>query len=201
MRRAVALVIAVALGLAPAAAAKGPISVRACGASGCKSTLLQPPFRGDLAIPAYDTRGEHSQPPPQAAPWFDVRFRLSGSWRRVDDRCQIPRPRLPQCYPQRHVFALADGSYAGGPGLPRRIIFWQHLSPAEGRFYAELTRGVDPLPAATLPGLGDAETDGGGETTWWPFAVGGGVLIVGAAALGLRRARRRDWLKPASRQL
>ena len=200
MRRAFALVIAVALGLAPTAAAKGPISVRACGASGCKSTLLRPPWRGDLAIPAYDTRGEQSQPPPQAAPWFDLRFRLSGNWRRVDDRCQIPRPRLPACYPKRRVFALADGSYAGGRDLPRRIIFWQHLGPAEGRFYAQLTRGVDPMPAETLPGFGAAETDRGGQAAWWPLAVGAGVLVVGAAALGLRRVGRRPRLKPASRQ-
>jgi len=201
MRRTVALVvIAVALGLAPAAAAKGPISVRACGASGCESTLLRPPWRGDLVIPAYDTRGGQSQPPPQATSWFDVRFRLSGNWRRVDDRCQITRPRLPLCYPKRHVFALADGSYAGGRDLPRRIIFWQRLSPAEGRFYAQLTRGVDPLPAETLPGFDAAETDRGGKATWWPFAVGAGVLVVGAAALGFRRVRRRSWLKPANRQ-
>ena len=201
MGLAFALTIAVALVLAPAAAAKGPISVTACGASDCRSTTLRPPWRpawhGVLVIPAYDMRGGQTQPPPHAAPWFDLRFRLSGNWRRVDDRCQIPRPRLPLCYPKRRVFALADGTYAGGRDLPRRTIFWQQLRPTEGRFYAWLTRGLEPLPTDALPGFVAAETDGGGRP-WWPFAVGAAVLLAGGAAAILWRARRRVELGPAS---
>jgi hypothetical protein len=201
MRRAIALVvIAVALGLVPAAAAKGPISVTTCGAFGCKSTVLRPPWQGHLVIPAYDTRGGQSQPPPHAAPWFDLRFRLSDNWRRVDDRCQIPRPRLPLCYSKRRVFALADGSYAGGRDLPRRIIFWQRLSPGEGRFYARLTRGVEPLPAETLPGFAPTETDDGGQANWWPWVVGAVVLIGAGAAAAQWRTRRRAAAEPVSRR-
>ena len=195
MRRAFALIIAVALGLAPAAAAKGPISASACGASGCRSASLSPP-QNHLIIPAYDLLGRPDAPPRQAAPWFDVRFRVPDNRWRIDDRCQTPRPRFPFCYPKRHVFALADGSYAGGRDLPGRRIVWARLSPAEAGVYARLTRGLEPFPAEILPGARPAETDGGGKAAW-AFAVGAGVLVVGGAVV-LRRLRRRSRLEPAS---
>lgn len=136
-------------------------------------------------------------PPRQAAPWFDVRFHVPDNRWRVDDRCQTPRPRFPFCYPKRRVFALADGSYAGGRDLPGRRIVWHGLSPVEADLYARLTRGLEPLPAEDLVGALPAESDGRGKTTW-PFAVGAGVLVAGAAALALWRARRRPGLEPAS---
>ena len=199
MRRAFALVVSVALWLAPAAAAKGPISTSTCGASGCRSASLSPP-QNHLVIPGYDMLGSPDPPPRQAAPWFDVRFRVPDNRWRLDDRCQTPRPRFPFCYPKRHVFALADGSYAGGRDLPDRKIVWRRLSPAEADIYARLTRGLDPLPAEALPGAHPAETDGGGQAIW-PFAVGAGVLVAGGVALGLWRGRRRAGLEPASRRM
>lgn len=195
MRRAFALVIVVVLGLAPEAAAKGPISVSACGASDCRSASLSPP-QNHLVIPAYDALSPPDPPPRQAASWFEVRFRVPDNRWRVDDRCQTRRPRFSFCYPKRRVFALADGSYAGGRDLPGQRIVWQRLSPAEADVYARLTRGLEPLPAESLPGARPAPSDGGGQAAW-PFTVGAGVLVLGGAVV-LRRLRRRSRLEPAS---
>jgi hypothetical protein len=195
MRRVSAIVIAVALGLVPAAAAKGPVSVSACGAPGCSQASLSPPWN-HLVIPPYFMRVSPDRPP-RAAPWFGLRFHVPDNRWRVDDRCQTPRPRFAFCYPQRRVFALADGSYAGGRDLPGRRIVWVRLSPAEASVYARLTHGLEPLPADDLPGAAPAETDEGGQAKW-PFVLGGALLVAGAVTLALSRARHRPGLQAAN---
>jgi len=190
MRRALALAVVLALGISSTASAKGPISAKACGSSGCETTKFHEPFVRHLQIPPVLMRGGADPPPRIAGPWFDVRFRLvdlSG----VDDRCQSSSP--PRfCDPTRRVLVLADGSYVGGRDPRAGRLVWHRLNPAQAGVYARLTRGLEPLPSTSLLGDDTQAPTPAADDSVWPWVAGGGIVLIVLAGAGVAMHRWRS---------
>lgn len=198
MGRVLAIGAVLVLGISSTALAKGPLSAEACGSSGCETTNFRGPFVPHLVLPPVFMRGGADPAPEQPAAWFNVRFRLGDNRWRVDDRCQTDSP--PRfCNPVRGVFVLADGRYVGGRDAG--TIVWERLNPAQAEVYADLTRGLTPLPGTSLPGavqpLAPDE-----DAAVWPWVAGGGVLLIAfvGAPVVLRRWRGRADVRAARPQ-
>lgn len=192
MRRVARLALfafALALAGVASAEAKGPVPVEACGESGCERTVLEM-LPQDLALPPdYLFADESTSPPPTTAgPWYEVRFEVPDNRGVVDDRCQVrPARQRVFCDPNRRAVVLADGSYVGGDNSLTNGLTWHRLTPAEAAVYADLTDGLEPFAAATLPGVEQAPADTGAPWLW--LAIGAGALLL-LAALTAPRLRR-----------
>jgi hypothetical protein len=191
MRRVLAVAAALTLGISSTALAKGPISAEACGSSGCETTKFRESFVPHLLTPPVLMRGGADSPPRLAAPWFDVRFRLTDV-SDVDDRCQRSSP--PRfCNPTRRVLAFADESYVGGRDPRAGTLVWHRLNLAQAGVYARLTRGLEPMPAASLPGVAEPAAPIEDHAVW-PWVLGGVIALIALAGAGaaLHRSRSRS---------
>jgi hypothetical protein len=199
MRRALLISIPMLLALPSLAVGKGLDSGQACGPSGCATTAFHDRFPSNFVLPPMLTTGASVSQPPHAAPWYRVRFSLTGVGPGGDLKAVV----------------FADGSYVGGRDEGALALIWQRLSAPEAAFYRHLTRGLEPYPAAALPGPAkrggtDSTTDPAASTSpnaspapgesedaggWSPWSLLGAaaaaVALLGAlVTLGRRRRRR-----------
>ena len=201
MRRVARLALfafALALAGVASAEAKGPVPVEACGMSGCERTVLEM-LPQKLALPPdYLFADESTSPPPATpGPWYEVRFEVPDNRGVVDDRCQVPpAEQRTFCDPNRRAVVLADGSFVGGDNSLTNGLTWHRLAPAEAAVYADLTDGLEPFAAATLPGVEQPPADTGAPWLW--LAIGAGALLLVAALAGSRLRRGRSPSAPPS---
>jgi hypothetical protein len=150
MRRAMWISTLLLLAVPSLATAKGLESGRACGASGCRTTAFHDRFPDSFVLPPMLSSGTFSSARPEAAPWYRLRFALTGVG---------PEGELTGAL-------LADASYVGGRDEPGEELVWQRTSPAEAAFYRDFTRGLEPYPAQRLPGLHrDEQSDSSDDST------------------------------------
>jgi hypothetical protein len=181
MRR-VAICIALTAWLVPAAAAaaKEPVAAKVCGKSECRTV------KDRETLLAFTEGGPPTQPPAHGEPWYSVRMTI-----------EIDRG-------QRDHFSFVIVPTAGlmRAGDVNGGYTWVPVSESAQRVYRDVTRGVTPFDASTLPAAGRTERrpftppaeDGGASPL--PWIAGGLVVLLGAALLLLRR-RGRFWPRPA----
>jgi hypothetical protein len=185
------------LALPVLAVGKGLESGQACGASGCTTTAFHDRFPDGFVLPPMISSGTFSSAHPEAAPWYRLRFALTG----VPDELTGA--------------VLADASYVGGRDESGEELVWQRTTPDEAAFYGEFTRGLEPYPAGTLPGLDGDEAsdssedstalassnatppaprseDAGGSTSWEMLSAIAAAVLLGGFAVGLRHRSTRS---------
>jgi len=184
MRR-VAICLALMLSLAPAGAAvaKEPVKAKVCGASDCRTV------KDRSALLALSEGGAPTDPPAGGAGWYQVVMTI-----------EVDRGR-------HETFPLAivpsQGLMRGGDAEAGYT--WMPASSAAAREYRRVTRGLAPLSASTLEGVGRPEArvgpppgepaaEGGGSSPL-PWIAAGVVLLGIAVALIRRRGLPRP--KPA----
>jgi hypothetical protein len=138
MPRAVLISISMLLALPSLAVGKGLESGQACGPSGCATTAFGDRFPRSFVLPPMLTSGTSFAEPPHAAPWYRVRFSLTGVEGEGDLKGVV----------------FADARYVAGRDEGSQALVWQRTSRDGAVFYRRLTRGLEPYPAARLPGLG-----------------------------------------------
>jgi hypothetical protein len=187
MRR-LALCLVLTLSLAPAGAAfaKQPVKAKVCGASDCRETK----DRG--ALMALTEGGPPTTPPSHGAGWYRVTMTIEIDRGRHDT---FPLTIVPSA-----------GLMRGGDATEGYT--WMPVSAAAAREYRRITRGIEPLAASTLEGIGapkvrvdevvlpprEAEPDGGSSSPL-PW-IAGGLVMLGLAG-ALVRWRGLPWPKPA----
>jgi hypothetical protein len=57
------------------------------------------------------------------------------------------------CDPVRRVVVLADGSSVGGGNSLTDGLTWEPLNDNRADAFGELTEGLEPFPAVTMPGV------------------------------------------------
>jgi hypothetical protein len=185
------------LALPGLAVGKGLESGQACGASGCATTAFHDRFPDGFVLPPMISSGTFSSARPEAAPWYRLRFALTG----VADELTGA--------------VLADASYVGGRDEPGEELVWQRTTPDEAAFYREFTRGLEPYSARTLPGLDEDATsdssedstalassnatppaprseDTGGSTSWGMLSAIAAAVLLGGFAVRLRHRSTRS---------
>jgi hypothetical protein len=186
--RPLAICIGLTLSLAPAGAAlaKEPVKAKVCGASECRTV------KDRDALMALTEGGPPTDPPDRGAGWYSVRMTI-----------EIDRGRH-DVFPL--VIVPSAGLMRGGDASEGYT--WMPATRTARREYGRITRGLAPLPAGTLRGVGppkvrvdevvlppaEAKPDEGG-TSPLPFVAGGVVLLALAGAL--IRWRGLPWPKPA----
>lgn len=198
MRRAMWISTLLLLALPSLATAKGLESGQACGASGCRTAAFDDRFPRGFVLPPMLSSGTYSTARPEAAPWYRLRFALTG----VGPEGELTG------------VLLADASYVGGRDEPGEELVWQRTSAVEAAFYRDFTRGIDPYPARRLPGhnrdeesdssddsiaLGSSNTtppapqseDAGLAMPWKLLSAIVVAVLGGAFAVRVRQGRRR----------
>src|SRR4051794_2648231 len=151
----VTLAAAATLFLAPAAtaSAKELASIRVCGSSGCTSFA----GGGGHDAPILQS-GALVSAPVGGAPFYRVTFRMA-----VPGSAPTDGPRWTVLYvPAKGVIRSGDPR----TGKP----MWLALLPDQRAAFEKVARGIEPLPAARLPGVRAAPRppapDGGGVPAW-----------------------------------
>jgi hypothetical protein len=175
-----ALLVLVAAG---PATAKEAVKAKVCGASDCREV------RDREQLLALMEGGAPTDPPDQPAGWFRAEVTVRGD----GENFTFPVAIVPEARLLRGE--NEDGTYN-----------WMPVSGAALRAYREMTRGLEPLPAASLRGLDASElqrarvsevfevapSEGAGNGSFPAWLVAGiGAIALLAAALALVLARRR----------
>jgi len=176
MRR-LAISVVLALSLSPAGAlAKEPVSAKVCGASDCRTV------KDRQALMALIEGGGPTDPPKDAAGWYEVVMTIEGDQGRHDT---FPLAIVP-----------SEGLMRGGDA--EAGYNWMSVTSAGAREYRRVTRGIAPFSARSLEGLGrpqaqvdevvlppaEPKAEGGGSSPL-PW-IAGGLLSVGLAGAVLR---------------
>jgi hypothetical protein len=180
-----ALILALALVMAPTAAAKEIQGGSVCGADGCRATGALPFEAIGLSPPGTDL--------PTPEPWYRIRLRM-GAGDQVLQRIRV------LWAPKQKLIAYDERN-------PR----WFPAPAVAVRIARRITRGVEPFPAATMPmhfvpvrvdevigpvrRPATVSADAGGGAPWAPIAAA--ALAALAAGLGAARYRSRR-AKPRS---
>jgi hypothetical protein len=187
---ALALAMATALLIPAATTAKGVSAAKVCGADECVRISDD-----ELAL-TLGGGGPTATPPERASRWY--RTTLTVVVR--DPHNPDPRDRE-RAVDRFSIAAVPSERLVRGEGG-----HWTAMEGHAAAAYAELTAGITPRPARTLPGVGaeapqpvarvdevveppPAEPSGGGSGAW--IAALGGTLLAGAALVALVARRRR----------
>jgi hypothetical protein len=175
------LTAAALLALVPGAAhAKELASARACDDDGCRTITAKGQLRGM-------EEGEPTSGPAKGAPFYRVHMRV-----RIEGQKDS---RFTLVYVPSGALLRVQGQYGGYD--------WLAATPNGRRGFERLTRGLEPLPARRLRGVGaDAAapvaqvdevvappTPGDGGFPWTVILIPG-ALALGGAALAARRATK-----------
>jgi hypothetical protein len=181
-RLTLCLALALPLALASAAEAKELVSAKVCGASDCRTVE-------DREALAALSEGGGPTEPPKASAFYQVDLTGRGDGERFTFTVVI----VPE------AGLMRGGTEAEG-------YTWMPVSPDAVREFRQMTRGLEPFPAAKLAGLDvrppearvdevvlpPAEPDaGGGGAPVWPWIAFGlpALALLALAAARLRRPR------------
>jgi hypothetical protein len=187
---ALALAMATALLIPAATTAKGVSAAKVCGADECVRISDD-----ELAL-TLGGGGPTATPPEHASGWY--RTTLTVAVR--DPHNPDPRDRE-RAVDRFSIAAVPSQRLVRGEGG-----HWTAMDGHAAAAYAELTAGITPRPARTLPGVGadapqpvarvdevveppPAESSGSGSGVW--IAVLGGALLAGVAVVALVARHRR----------
>lgn len=190
MRRpiVVGLVMALSCVIAGAAAAKEPVKAKVCGASDC----VEVKDRGLLV--AMSEGGPPGPPPQSGAPWYRATLFIAADGHRESFTLAV----VPS---GGYIRSRPDGAFAWMPMLERGQRAWR-----------QVTRGLEPRPAADLRGLetpapgtasaarvdevveppANPPSSASSDSPAWPWIVtaAAGLGLLGVIAAGVRRRRR-----------
>lgn len=190
MRR-LAIFIGLTLSLVPAGAAlaKEPVRAKVCGASECRTV------KDKDALMALTEGGPPTNPPKHGAAWYSVLVTIQIGDNEFDHFRSAIVPSLGLLRGDD-----STGGYVFMPATDRAL-----------RGYERVTRGLEPLPATRLKGVGtpkpqveaqvdevvpppaEAKPDGGSSPLPW---IAGGVVLLGLA-VALIRWRGLPWPRQA----
>jgi hypothetical protein len=183
-RLTLCLTLVLSSGLAAQAMAKEVVSAKVCGASDCRE------IKDERSLMALQEGGPPTDPPKGASAFYRAELTVTGDG---EDRFKFDVVLVPRA-------GLLRGTNDDG------TFTWMPVSDAAVAQFRRMTRGLEPIAAGKLDGLGapklpqarvdevvvvgDSGAAGGGAPVW-PWIAGGlGVLMLG---LGLY-ARSRDHL-------
>ena len=167
--------VAVALAAPSVAAAKEVQKVQLCGASAC-FTFDRGNSGGKLAL--FGRAGDPAPPPSRPAPWYRLRITIGAHGMRPFASTNEYVPNLDR------IRIMAEGGGRTWVGVI------DDLRPV----LRTVAAGLDPLPAARLPGVQASPRATGGGSRWPPIAAaaaGAALLVLVAATL-----RRHRWRGP-----
>jgi hypothetical protein len=165
------LVLAVALVLAPAAAAKEITKAEVCGPDGCTAVA-------DRAVLPVLGNGGPPRTPPTAAPYYDVRITMAegdqdATWSFA-------------AVPARHAMRADDGT-------------WMQMAPDAAALVTKTAAGRKPYPAGEMVGWAAASDPkpepASTDSPLWPEGV-----IVALVAVAAAFVARGAWLRAAARR-
>jgi hypothetical protein len=172
----VSVVVALSLGIAAQATAKEVVSAKVCGATDCSE------IDDRASLIALSEGGPPTSAPEKHFDWYTAELVV---------RAESERETFPiTLVPGAGLIGAQDGS-------------WLPVSAQAVRAFEEMTRGLEPFPAATLEGVVPPEPapeiappDDGSSLGW--IAGAAGVLAVGLLVLvGVRRRRAGGTPRPA----
>ena len=149
--RTLALVLAAALALPGAAAAKELVQVKACGASDCTTT------RGPDELRAFPTGGESPGAPPPAGAYYTLELTVDGEG-------------------EEHSWTswyAPEANMLAGLDEYQRVVWFPVVGPTATRAIREAVAGIEPFPAPTITSvrIGDRVVTKGAETYLRLFAL------------------------------
>jgi hypothetical protein len=172
------LTLVLSLFLAGEAAAKEVIAAKVCGASDCRDV------RDKKSLLALHEGGPPTDPPDKASPFFRAELTVKGEGNDRFNFEVVLAPRL----------GLVRGDNGDG------TFAWMPVSDTAIIQFRRMTRGLEPIAAARLHGLGpvklpearvdevvvineDSSTGAPGESPLWPWIAGGlaALIILGLA--------------------
>lgn len=188
MKRLQLVLLAAVLPLAVAvpANAKEFVKAKICGASDCVET------KDHRVLGLLMEGGTPGGPPASGAAWYRVRVLIDAEG-------------------EHHAIPMVVAPRAGIMGTrwdPAGDYTWIDLFDSTAAAFTQVTRGLEPRPAADLPGAPAPDTPqsarvdevvqvrpagdtSGGAATWpWLIAAGGSICALGAGAWVRRRRRR-----------
>jgi hypothetical protein len=169
MRRSIVALVASAAVLASAAPtqAKGVVEATVCGKSECRTVTES------HTNPFLSEGGQPTDPPASPAPWYRATM-VTGAVGEYGRYTVV-------VVPDRRRLLGADGD-------------WMPISQFAAAAYRKVMAGVEPLPAAELPGLpkrpvADEGGSSGTSLPWLPPSAALLLALLAAGALRLRGAK------------
>src|SRR5215211_6398717 len=168
-----------ALPLVPAAqaSAKEVAKAKVCGPSDCREVKDH-----DQRLALIEGGGPPTAPPPNASPWYRAVVTIRGE----GERSTFTTALLPAA-----GLVRGESEYGG--------YTWMPIAKESASAVREMTRGIQPFPAAKLRGLDPdapkATSDGGSSALVW--LLGGLAAAAGLAATAIYFVRRRRGLPPS----
>jgi hypothetical protein len=167
------LTLVLSLILAAEATAKEVVAATVCGASDCRDV------KDDKALLALQEGGPPTDPPDKASAFYRTELTVKGDG---DDRFNFELVLVPDAGMVRGE--SDDGSFA-----------WMPVSDTAVAQFRRMTRGLKPIAAGKLDGLGpvklpearvdevvvineDGSTGASGEVPVWPWIAGGLVALI-----------------------
>jgi hypothetical protein len=181
--------LALPLAAASPAVAKEVAHAKVCGPSDCREVK---DHDGQLAL---IEGGPPTAPPPKASPWYRAVVTMRGD----GERPTFTTALLPAA-----GLVRGDSEYGG--------YTWMSIAKESASTVREITRGLEPFPAAELRGLDaaapkaqvsevvlpdPAKAAGDGGSTALPWLLGGIVAAAALAATAIYFVRRRRGLPPS----
>jgi hypothetical protein len=170
MRRTLVLTVALALAVAPAAAAKEIVKGQVCGPDGCNAVT------DHAALPVLGNGGP-PRTPPTAAPYYDVRLTVAeGDQSFTSSFAAVP---------SRHAARADDGT-------------WMEMPPDVTALVRKYAAGQPAYPASELAGWAapaPKPASSAGDSPLWPQGVI--IVLLAAAAAFVARA---VWLRGAAKR-
>jgi len=192
MKRVIVGFALMALPLVPAAqaSAKEVAKAKVCGPSDCREVKDH-----DQRLALIEGGGPPTAPPPNASPWYRAVVTIRGE----GERSTFTTALLPAA-----GLVRGESEYGG--------YTWMPIAKESASAVREMTRGIQPFPAAKLRGLDaavpkarvsevvlpdapKATSDGGSSALVW--LLGGLAAAAGLAATAIYFVRRRRGLPPS----